>query len=36
VAELRGIDTAKLPARLQGAVSEALFPAPVKALGSPR
>ena len=36
VAELRGIDTAKLPARLQGAVSEALFPAPVKALGSSR
>lgn len=36
VAELRGIDTAKLPERLQGAVSEALFAAPQKALGAPR
>ena len=36
VAELRGIDTTQLPARLQSAVSQALFPAPVKALGSPR
>ena len=36
VAELRGIDTKLLSTRLQGAISESLFPAKLKAAGSSR